>query len=443
MTLPSDAQRFVLHGGIGTIGGTKLEVVYGATRLMFDFGAAFDPGKGAFDPQLQPRARAAALDHVALGIAPPLAGLYPEPFTLPGGERVEDAATPMPVFITHLHLDHVGLLPLLAPHVPVYMTRESVRLAGLLDEVGEGLGEHDLRAVDDGEPVRVGELRVHALPVDHDIPGAAAYVVDGPAGRLAYSGDLRGHGPAPERNDALVDELAERPAGTLLLEGTRLKGGPPSLPEAHVGPTVAALLESVAGAAINIYPRNLERLRALAEAAAGAGRRLVLTPASFHLLRSWFGDDLVREARVAAYRAPDAAEPLPAVAATFARADKVRAEEIRQRPDGFLVELPYAELTSLASSLLPPGSVYIHSDGVPLGSFDPAFANLERWLSRFGLRRVDVRSSGHADAAYLRELIERIAPPRLFAIHSTAPEMLPVPPSGIRILPAQGTPYPW
>lgn len=443
MTLPSEAQRFVLHGGVGTIGGTKLEVARGAHRLMFDFGAAFEPGKGAFDHALQPRAKAAVLDHVALGIAPALSGLYPEPLTLPDGRHLEGPATPLPVFITHLHLDHVSLLPLLAPQVPVYMTRDSIRLATLLDDIGEGIGEHDLRPVDDTEPLRFGELSVRALSVDHDIPGATAYVVDGPAGRLAYSGDLRGHGRAPELNEALLAELERQPTGTLLLEGTRLAGGPPALPEAHIGPTVAAVLESASGAAISFYPRNVERMRALAEAAAGAGRRLALTPASFHVLRSWFGDALLRECRVAAYRAPAAADLPAGVTASFAQAEKVEAGAIRERPEGFLVELPYAELTSLASALLPPGSVYIHSDGVPLGTFDPAFANLDHWLARFGLQRVDVRSSGHADADYLRELIERVAPKRLFAIHSTTPERLPVPPSGIRILPTQGTAYAW
>lgn len=443
MILPSGAQRFVLHGGVGTIGGTKLEVARGDARLMFDFGAAFEPGKGAFDHDLRPRPGAAALDHVAMGIAPALPGLYPEAFTLPDGRRVEGAQTPLPVFVTHLHLDHVSLLPLLAPHVPVHMTRDSIRLAGLLEDVGEGIGEHDLRPVDEGEALRYGDLSVRAVPVDHDIPGTAAYVVDGPGGRLAYSGDVRGHGRAPELNDAFVAELEERPAGTLLLEGTRLSGGPPGLPESHVGPTVAALLESASGAAISFYPRNVERMRALAEAAATAGRRLALTPASFHVMRGWFGDETLRGLHVVAYRGPAAPEPLPKVAATFARADKARPEDIRERPEAFLVELPYAELTSLASGLLPPGSVYIHSDGVPLGPFDPAFANLDVWLARFGLRRVDVRSSGHADAQYLRELVERIAPVRLYAIHSTAPERLPVPASGIRILPAVGTPYLW
>jgi len=443
MTIPSEAQRFVLHGGVGTIGGTKLEVAHGTDRLIFDFGAAFEPGKGAFDHALRPRADAAALDHVAMGIAPALPGLYPEAFTLPDGRRVEGAATPLPVFITHLHLDHVSLLPLLAPQVPVYMTRDSIRLAGLLQDIGEGIGEHDLRPVDDAGPLRFGELSVTALPVDHDIPGATAYVVDAPTGRLTYSGDLRGHGRAAELNEAFVAELQRRPTGTLLLEGTRLAGGPPTLPEAGVGPTVAAILESASGAAITFYPRNVERMRALAEAAAAAGRRLALTPGSFHVMRGWFGDGLVRDCHVAAYHGPAAADPPRAVAAGFAQADKVGAEDIRERPEAYLVELPYTELTGLASALLPPGSVYIHSDGVPLGDFDPAFANLDNWLARFGLQRVDVRSSGHADAEYLAELVERIAPRRLYAIHSTRPERLPVPPNGIRILPTQGTSYAW
>ncbi len=439
---PTNGQHFKLHGGVGTIGGTKLEVIAGPTRMLFDFGTAFEPGKGAFDTALRPRPDRAAFDHVALGIAPPLGGLYPEPMVLPDGERVGDATDPLPIFITHLHLDHVGLLPLLDPSVPVYMSRDSARLAALLDDVGEGIGDHDLRLLDDGETVELGHVRVRLHAVDHDIPGASAFLVEGPTGRLLYSGDLRGHGLAPERNDALIDELSGT-VGTLLLEGTRLADGSPALPEKAIGSTVTVLLSTARGAAVNFYARNVERMRALAEATAEAGRRLVLTPGSLRILEGWFGADRVGTWRVAGFQPPGAATPPDPVTRTLAQADVIPTDAIRDHPERYLVELPYAALTSLASGLLPAGSLYIHSDGVPLGPFDPAFTNMDHWLARFGLQRVDVRSNGHADAAYLATIVERIAPDRLYAIHSKAPERMPAPPSGVRILPALGVPYVW
>ena len=47
--------------------------------------------------------------------------------------------------------------------------------------------------------IKVGEIEVEIVPVDHDAYGAAALLIRTPDHFIAYTGDLRLHGYHPER----------------------------------------------------------------------------------------------------------------------------------------------------------------------------------------------------------------------------------------------------
>lgn len=387
--------RFTFYGGTRTIGGTKILIEGTQSRLLLDFGAAFEPAK---DPYygLRTVPQRSWKSAFALGLLPPIPGLYPAqalPHLPPG--------PPPLVLISHLHLDHTSLLPYLDPEVPVAMSAESLQLLRLLESIGEGLGEHRYLEVAPGEPLRWGEFEIVAHSVDHDLPGAVAYEIRIGQARLLYSGDLRGHGLHPERHEALIERV---PSPTVLfLEGTRLGQEGGGLREEQLPRALEAQLLQAQGAVINLYPRNLERLAALLTTSRQLGRTPVLSSSTARLFRGWY-ETLSRELGVRVY------------------GEEIRAEEIRANPEGYLLELPYPELETLVELELPPGSIYLHADGPPLGPYDPAWGNLERWLERLGLSLVFLRSSGHAEASYLSSLIQRLNPELLVPMHSTAPE---------------------
>ncbi|WP_323192102.1 MBL fold metallo-hydrolase [Halostella sp. PRR32] len=115
--------------------------------------------------------------------------------------RFQLSETPDSVFLTHAHLGHLpGLLFLgresaNADEIPVYCTegladviRENVPLRLLVDE-----GNIDLRLIDDGSGVSLGEASVTAVPVEHreTVPtGTLAYRIDGPDRSLLYMSDI-------------------------------------------------------------------------------------------------------------------------------------------------------------------------------------------------------------------------------------------------------------
>lgn len=122
------------------------------------------------------------------------------------------------VFITHSHLDHIALLPLLVDTVgdfrerpiTVHATEETVRI--LRSHIFNWLIWPDFTAIPDrerpflrlqplavGETLRLGSRRITAMPALHAVP-AVGYHLSGEAGSLVFSGDTT-------LCDAFVDAL--------------------------------------------------------------------------------------------------------------------------------------------------------------------------------------------------------------------------------------------
>lgn len=456
MRLP-DAPTISFWGGIGTIGGTKVVIQQAQDRVIIDFGLAYAPGEEYYDARLQPRPDRVLHEYLCLGYAPPIPGLYRR--ELLSGSRVPPGPDQGPagtaVFISHLHLDHHALTGLIAPGIPVYMHGASRQMLDALQAVGETTpgAPRSYSAFAWEEPVQVGSLRVTAVPVDHDIPGAAAFFIETAAGTVVYSGDLRLHGARPE----LVRRFAARARAlrplALLIEGTRLgeeeRGPfPPPPAEPELADRAASLLRACGTLAlINLYPRNIERIAALQGAAAAAGRTLALEAATAAIYTRCGGSlagaalyltgaeqSALEQGRAPAWLAGLVRQAAAAGAPVAGPADVAGAR------DRWLVQLTYPKLGELVDLAPQPGSICLHSNGEPLGAFDPAYPAYERWLRRFGVAHVPLGSTGHASPRDLHEIAAEIAPQVLVPVHSLRPDRLAVP--GIpRLLPEYGATY--
>jgi ribonuclease J len=68
--------------------------------------------------------------------------------------------------------------------------------------------------------------------------------------------------------------------------------------------------------------------------------------------------------------------------------------------------------------------VLFQADGVPLGPFDPAWQDLERWALRLSMPRLQVGSSGHATPGDLTRIAHESGVPVVMCVHSYHPELL-------------------
>src|SRR3989304_750123 len=119
-----------LYGGAGTIGGNKILLEEGDSRLFFDFGTTFATRALYFEEYLKPRPGVGLLDLREVGLLPPLEGLY-RPDLVPSGdvwarcrERPGYRETPSvdAVLVSHAHVDHTGYISFLPAAAPGYPT---------------------------------------------------------------------------------------------------------------------------------------------------------------------------------------------------------------------------------------------------------------------------------------------------------------------------------
>ena len=406
------------YGGVGVIGSTKVAVEQDGWRVLLDLGSDIPGREGLVRSPLRLRPEAELRTRILLGEAPPIPHLFrPEAVEGTGVPGGADGRTAL--FISHAHIDHVGLLGWADPGVPVYAAEETVRMLDVLEAVGQGLdgGPPSVRPMAEGEPIPVGPLLVERHRVDHDIPGASGFLVTTEDGVVAYTGDLRLHGRHPELSERFAKQA--RGAAALVIEGTTLSGDPRSAvrTEAQVEAAFDEELRRTPGLALlSLYPRDLERAAAFVAIAARRGRRILWPPATAAFLQA-LGLEEIHEL------------------------DGDALAEVRNEPSRFVVQLAADELGTLLDLPLGPGSVFLHANGEPLGPFQAGWDLLQQWLSRLQVPFTSIGASGHATPHDLHRIAEIVQPAVLYPIHTADPFRFMPPPGTLRVLAEYGRSY--
>jgi ribonuclease J len=452
--------------GARTIGGTQIVVEEQGARLLFDCGIAYDPAGNPF-AQVQRRRGRVLSDLLTLGLAPFIPGLYAPEF-LPGPAAGMLAALPstggpLAVALSHSHLDHTHLVGFVDPAVPIHASEATARIVPVLADLGYSLGplrDRPIQSLAPDELLAIGPLRVRLLPVDHDVCGARGMLIETAEGVIAYSGDLRLHGPHPDQTHAFAQAARAAGARVLIIEGTRLRPpvevAPESVPqeerrersEAEVAPAVAeALLQAPDQlGVILLTPENGERVETLARAMTAIGRTLVLDPDALAFAAAALGRSIAEQFAVylpgplAAARARGEGLPASIEAAIAAAPRLLTTQEIAANPDQFLLRLNFGDFADLIDLLPRPGGLLFLANGTPLGPFDPAWPQMEWWARRHGTRIVDVASTGHARPEDLTAIALESGAPTVMVIHSAYPELFAAPDARI-LLPEQGKRY--
>jgi ribonuclease J len=391
------AETYLTFLSVGSPTGVKFAVEHGPARALFDLGIEHSPGRTPFSLGLRPRPDRALEDLVAVGMAPAGSGVL----------GAWDGRTSL--FLSHLHLDHTGLVPFVHPDVPIYYPEQMEELRAASVAAGyQTWREPPGHPVADGAQVSVGEMQVEFVTVDHDLPGASGFLIRTPDLTLAYTGDHRWHGMHPERTAAFarrttgVDVLIQEAVGLAQLADERPPGingrqpgrRQPVLDEAELAARFEELLARSEGlVAINLYPMNRERVQSFGAACARQGRQLLMTPAAARLA-AWGGV-------------------------------LVQAERVRRWPDRHCVQLGFLDLPTLIDLAPPPGSVYVHSNGPPLNEQEPAYAVVKAWADALGLAFVSLGTSGHSTPDDLARMIRLVRPRLVLPVHSRKPELLP------------------
>lgn len=421
-----DKTTITFHSGILTIGGTVIEVAYKDSHIFFDFGTEFLPELELPDESVQ-----TLTDHKVI---PHLKNIYDAriPYKYEGDEDKDYANTA--VFISHAHLDHTRMLNYLDPNIPLYTLKETKMIVNSLNRNGVFLlpspfedetFTRDMIGLDAGDVIKVGEIEVEIVRVDHDAYGAAALIIKTPGHHITYTGDLRLHGHNAE--DTIEFCKKAKHTDLLMMEGVSISFGDRKEVEDQIKPEneedvirhIARLEQENPNRQItfNGYPANVRRFEKIVE---GTSRTVVLEATMAALLKEVFQKEAHYYYREGA---PKLDELDPTLEISYQTLLEDTSKYLWQAVDHF--------------ERLQEGSLYIHSDAQPLGDFDPNYQPFLDLLAEKHIEFVRLACSGHAKPDDLDRIIAMIEPKCLVPIHTLKPELL-VNPYGDRILPYRG-----
>lgn len=434
--------RVTVFGGAGEIGGNQILLEGREGKILLDFGRSFARESEFFhEPYLAPR----TIEQLrALDLLPRIDGLY----------RGDVGEPPVSgVFISHAHLDHMDYVRYIRDDVPLYVGECTWRIITAREVTSPRSVDYKLAEFNDlcphfhgciisrrtfaglqtfrtGKRIQAGEFTVRPVHVDHSVPAAYGFVVEGQEGRVVYTGDIRFHGYKRNLSEDFLREAGE--PDLLITEGTNIPGFRPS-DEGEVLRKIEAVMQKARGlVAASFSVLDMDRMRTFLTAAARAGRKLVISmrqAALMELLRPEIeggtidfpvklGDPdmlIYRREKKSTYRWEEKLiRNFPTVDSSW----------VSEHQRDILLFSTYYDMLELMAIRPEPGSVLIYSESEPWDEEgEIEFRKLENWLEHLGLPLIHIHASGHANPLDLREMVERLRPKKVLMVHSERPDL--------------------
>ncbi|MBM7717219.1 MBL fold metallo-hydrolase [Siminovitchia sp. FSL H7-0308] len=435
--------------GLRTIGGNIAEITFGNNRVIFDFGLVYDPASLIVNADHTREKSKYITDLLKLAMIPNMDGVYSnkdlsagEPFFNKKPVPYEKSKMTTAVLISHLHLDHMGAIDTLAPSVPVYMSAESKKLYDTLINIGEGLTfSREVLSFQFAEKLQIGAISVTPYRIDHDIIGAASFLIETPDLKILYSGDFRLHGLHPEYFHHLIKSISQQQIDILLIEGTTIKPTKEEntdtlcQTETDIIQVSKHLLSEYKGLAFfNLYHRNIERLHHILQVATLTNRTAVLELETAYLANTFLENPsfLIYDNKI---KKTDWNKKL------LMKYARITPAEMNVRPGNYFVQNRFENILNLLDFDLKE-SVYIHTNGTPLGNFDPDYPKLLSVLNHLDIDYKPLHVSGHALEKDILTYIEQVRPKIVIPWHSQYPELIkPISPNQTVFYPKEKVTY--
>ncbi|MBN2678238.1 MAG: hypothetical protein JXR32_09285 [Anaerolineaceae bacterium] len=460
--------KFIMHSGARTIGGVICSVIYGHDRVIFEMGSVYDPEADIHDGRIMPRSRAWVQDAIRAKKAPAIDGLYRR-HDLDGFNGLipaEESDLNTAVFITHLHLDHMSAIGMVAPQIPVYMHKNAILIERALEATGDGVQtlERTYTSFTENVPIHIGAIKVLPIITSRRSYCDFAFLITTPDGTIHWTGDLVLHGEDAPLTFEQMEFLKAQSIDVLLCDSTGFMDqillqmtdstDPKAIKASRDIPKgmldrndldlrIFKALEQQKGlCVINFYQREVDDARKYMGWAQKLARDPVFEPDCAWIIYQFF--------KMAPYifipdspRYPNDPGKQPAwFKELMSICTVVKREQIAENPGGYLLQNSYRHILELFD-LPASGSVYLHLDGMPHGEFDPAYQNLIKIVRNTGFDyQTFFRRNyfGHGYPPQVKYFVDQVDPKVLIPCHSFNSERL-LPNHGVQLLPVEGKTY--
>ena len=496
------------YGGVNEIGGNKIKLNLDSTSLFLVFVMSFSQNGKFFREYMNPRTGNKLGDCLKMGLLPDIKGIYREDYLRHKDKRFKEKCAVDGLLLSHAHADHADDIYFLREDIPIYMSFYSKIILDVIDRVGRASKEiltykpmfqynskvesekikytekkyyrrkqivtcdktkevnnpMPLREVNVLEPydeVDIGNLKVQLAPVDHSLPGAAAYLIEGNK-NVVYTGDLRFHGRKKRDSEKFVKKATDFEPDIMICEGTRINEytnywAPKS--EEDIQNKSCELINSFNGLAIVNFPeRDLDRLTTFYNIAKETGRTLLINLKQAYMLKKFEKCALdskfptLKDDHIAVYvhRKGKGAYPYDTFVHVndkwtysnkkIAKKDyedweieiiehenTVNYKDIKENERHYIFRLDDYSLTELID-IEPKYAIYIRSITDPFDEgMELDYEITKNWFDYFNIPIYEsFHVSGHANGPQLLEMIREINPKTLYPIHTEHIEMFDV-----------------
>lgn len=400
--------KIKIHRGLDQIGGCITEIWTDSSRVFIDFGQNL-PSNGT----------AATPEEDALMVAD----------IIRNNEKEHQA-----VFYTHAHEDHVGLFH----YIPLeqYIGEESkelllIKYKTLLERYELAIEEHQeenyrttkdlidkLKAFKTWKrtalkespcPITIGDIRVTPFFTCHSIYDAHMFLVEADGKRIWHTGDYRQHGYMGKGLFPMLRRYATD-IDVLITEGTMLKRKDKCIHECEVSRKMESVMQAFKYVFVLASATDIERLASIKVAAENANKRLCILSLFMKRTMKFFTE-----------RQSSLSHGLFSFA-PLCYTDK-QYGKLKRRGFAMVVGISRADrIKELLDKLPQEETLLIYS------TWDGYYKNAEQVKANSKYKEfremfhnvVDIHTSGHADKATIRKVIETVRPKEVICIHKEA-----------------------
>jgi len=414
------------YGGVNEIGGNKILLQDGDTRVFFDFGMSFAMKKQFYSPPfLSPKSERSLQE---LGILPKIGGIY----KFDAGPPKIDA-----VFISHGHLDHSAYLSFIKREIPVYCGETTKIILQGLDETHRADIEFNVedivfKAFRTGEKIAVGNLEIEPVHVDHSIPGAYGFVICTSNGAVVYTGDFREHGAKPQMTHDFVEKAKKADPVVVVTEATNMTGASVSS-EDEVESKLNSIIAQTDGIVLAEFSySDVDRLNSFYRIAKKNRRCLAVSLKQAYLLDALRMDkgltvpDLTGEDILVFRRSKKKYDKWERqIIERYEGKDKILdVFEVSKRQCNVVLATSFYDFEELVTLQPTAGSCYVLSASEPFNEeMEIDFGRLVNWLRHYGLPQYHVHVSGHIMPLQLKTILREINPSKIFPVHTENAEL--------------------
>jgi ribonuclease J len=424
--------KLTAYGGIGEIGGNKLLLQDRDTRIFLDFGVSFGAEAEYFRGAISPRKVNGIGDYLEFGILPRLDGLYAQD-VIKQTEMPYKSAEYQGVIVSHAHADHVGYTKFLDKSIPIYCGETSkIILAALRESGATDLNPSHFRCFRTGDNIKIDNMEIHAIHVDHSIPGAYGFIIHTSEGTIVYTGDLRLHGPAAKMTEEFVDKAAEEHPLMMICEGTRVgqEDSHKLRSEAEVKEAANKVVSSASKLVVaSFYGRDMDRLNTFNSVALSNDRQFVISIKTALLLAKLQEDkhlkvpNVLHDENILVYKkrkrtgAYDEKDYFKWERPYLNKA--VDYKYIHDHQSKIVMAIEPSNFAELIDIKPEAGGHYIYSMSEPHSEFEEVDEEIQaKWLNHFGMELHQIHASGHAPEEDICKIIEGINPKILIPVHT-------------------------